>query len=49
MSPADFEKCVADGGKVITKKVGSGKYLHICYDSSGKSHAGEIRELKKKE
>ena len=45
--PEDFERCVAEGGNVITKKVGKGKYLRICYDKAGKSHAGEVKQKKK--
>jgi len=41
--PADFEKCVADGGRVRTIKVGKDKYMHVCYDKSGKSHSGEVK------
>ncbi|KKU88269.1 MAG: hypothetical protein UY18_C0017G0003 [Microgenomates group bacterium GW2011_GWF2_47_9] len=41
--PADFDKCVADGGKVRTKPLSGGKYMHICYDKEGKSHAGEVK------
>ena len=44
--PADFDKCVKEGGRVRTIKVGKGKYQHICYDSNGKSHAGEIKTKK---
>jgi len=44
--PADFEKCVKEGGRVRTKKVGKGKYLYICRDKEGKSHAGEIHQKK---
>jgi len=46
MSPQDFEKCVADGGRVRTIKVGKDKYMRICYDSAGKSHAGEVKVTK---
>ncbi len=41
--PADFEKCVKEGGKVRTLKVGKDKYMPICYDKAGKSHAGEVK------
>lgn len=44
--PAAFTKCVKNGGKVRTKDLGDGKYMHICYDKNGKSHPGEV--LKKK-
>jgi len=45
--PAGFEKCVADGGRVRTKKVGKGKYMHICF-KDGKSYAGEVKTTKEK-
>ena len=41
--PADFKKCVSEGGRVRTIKVGEKKYMHICYDKAGKSHAGEVK------
>ncbi len=41
--PADFDKCVANGGRVRTMKVGKGKFMHICYDKEGKSHAGNVK------
>lgn len=44
--PADFERCVKNGGRVRTIKRGKDKYQHICYDSKG-SHAGEIKTRKK--
>lgn len=46
--PSDFDKCVSDGGKVVTKNVNDKQYLHICYDKKGKPHAGEVRTKKKK-
>jgi hypothetical protein len=45
--PADFTKCVAEGGRVVTKKLNSKEYMHICWDKSGKSHAGEVKNYKK--
>lgn len=42
--PEDFEKCVAEKGKVRTKKLSDGRYMHICIDKEGKSHAGEIKQ-----
>ncbi len=41
--PQDFDKCVADGGKVITKNVNRTQYIHICYDKSGTAHHGEVK------
>jgi len=45
--PADFTKCVSQGGKVRTKKLSGGRYLHICY-LNGKSYPGEIKKKKEK-
>jgi len=45
--PADFDKCVKSGGRVRTKDLDDGKYMHICYDKNGKSHAGEVKTKKK--
>jgi hypothetical protein len=42
MTPKDFDECVRGGGRVRTKKLKGGKYLHICYDKKG-SHAGEVK------
>lgn len=44
--PADFDKCVADGGRVRTITLKSGRYMHVCYDKNGKSHAGEVKKSK---
>lgn len=43
--PAEFDACVAGGGRVRTKKLGSGKYMHICF-KNGKSYAGEVKMVK---
>jgi len=43
--PAAFTKCVKEGGKVRTKSLGSGKYMHICF-KNGKSYAGEVKVKK---
>ena len=48
MPKKDFEDCVKSGGKVVRKKLKGGKYINICYDKEGKSHAGDIRVTKKK-
>ncbi len=40
--PADFERCVKEGGRVRTKELGNGKYMHICF-KDGKSYAGEVK------
>lgn len=45
--PADFTKCVNDGGKVVTKQLKGGRYIHICYDKKGTSHVSEVKTKKK--
>jgi hypothetical protein len=44
--PADFERCIAEGGRVRTKKLGNGKYIKLCF-KDGKSYAGETHSYKK--
>lgn len=43
--PADFLKCVRDGGRVRTKSLPDNKYLRICF-LHGKSYEGEVKERK---
>jgi len=45
--PKKFEECIRRGGRVRTKKLSGGKYLHICY-LNGKSYRGEIKKKKNK-
>lgn len=45
--PPEFDRCVKRGGRVRTKSMKGGKYLHICYDKQG-SHAGYVKKKKKK-
>jgi len=40
--PKNFERCVAQGGRVRTLKLSSAKYMHICY-LNGKSYHGEVK------
>ena len=49
--PADFEKCKREGGRVrtIAVKGQPDKYMHVCYDKAGKSHAGEVHTKKASE
>ena len=49
--PADFDKCVRDGGKVRTvsgprkdQGIAAGEYVHYCIDKSGTTHRGEVRK-----
>lgn len=43
--PADFEACVAGGGRVRTKSLSGGRYIRICF-IDGKSYAGEVKTRK---
>jgi len=43
--PADFDKCVKEGGRVRTMKVKGGRYMHICF-LNGKSYSGEVKKKK---
>lgn len=45
--PESFDKCRREGGKIRTKKLAGGKYMHICIDKSGKSHSGYVKTRKK--
>lgn len=44
--PKDFTRCVDEGGKVITKTLPEGRYIHLCKDKSGKWHEGEVKKKK---
>ncbi len=43
--PEAFEKCVREGGKVITKTIKGGRDIHICY-KNGKAYPGEVKTKK---
>lgn len=43
--PAAFDNCVRKGGRVRTKKLKGGKYIHLCF-LGGKSYAGEVKKKK---
>ena len=45
--PAAFLRCVKNGGRVRTKKLSGGLYMHICW-LNGKSYAGEVKTKKSK-
>jgi hypothetical protein len=45
--PAAFERCVKNNGRVRTKNLSGGRYIHICF-LNGKSYAGEVHTKKKK-
>ena len=47
--PEDFNKCVAEGGRVRTITPKKGTYLHICYPKGGGSPVhGEVKHSAKK-
>jgi len=46
--PADFDRCVNEGGRVRTITLKGNRYMRVCYDEAGKSHAGEVKTKKEK-
>ncbi len=44
--PKDFDSCVKNGGKVITKSINAKQYIHVCFDAKGKSHSGDVKTKK---
>jgi len=47
--PKEFESCRKRGGRIRTMKPKgrrSSTYVHVCYDQSGKSHAGYVKHRK---
>lgn len=45
MAPKEFDDCVSSGGKVRTRKLKGGKFIHICF-KDGKSFASEVKQKK---
>ena len=45
--PEAFDICRRNGGKIRTKTLGKGKYMHICI-LNGKSYSGYVKTKKKK-
>ena len=45
--PKAFYECAKKGGKIRTRELGNGKYMHICF-YKGKSYAGEVKTKEKK-
>lgn len=43
--PQAFDSCVKQGGRVRTKTLSGGRYMHICF-LKGKSYAGEVKTTK---
>ena len=47
--PAKFDACVKGGGRVRTKKMSGGRYMHLCFPKGGGSSvAGEVKTKEKK-
>ena len=46
MSPADFDRCIKEGGKVRTKTINDMEYMHVCF-KDGKSYAGDVKKKMK--
>ena len=46
--PKAFIKCVNSGGKVRTKRLSKGRYIHLCKTKSGKWVAGEVKVKRSK-
>lgn len=47
MSPQAFTKCVSGGGRVRTKELSGGRYMHICFPKGGgASVAGHVKTKK---
>lgn len=46
--PAKFTRAVRAGGKVITKSLPGGKYIHLVKGPGGKWIAGEVHKKKSK-
>lgn len=44
--PETFDNCVKNGGRVRTKKLSGGRYIHICF-INGKSYSGHVKTKKK--
>ena len=45
--PKSFDDCQKNGGKIRTKKLGGGKFIHICFPKGGgPSVSGEVKTAK---
>ena len=40
--PKDFDECRRRGGRIRTKTLSGGRFMHICF-LNGKSYAGEVK------
>ena len=46
--PKEFNACVNEGGRVRTMTLKGGRYMKVCFDKAGKSHAGEVHQKQSK-
>lgn len=47
--PKGFDKCTRSGGRVRTKTLSKGRYIHICFPrGGGSSKAGEVKTKRRK-
>ena len=44
--PKNFTECVAAGGKIVTKQLSGGRYMHLCKDKNNRWHTGEVKKKK---
>ncbi len=45
--PADFDRCVKEGGRVRTININKTQYMHVCYPKGGgPSVSGEVKTKK---
>ncbi len=45
--PKSFDDCEAGGGRIRTKTLSDGRYIHICFPKGGGAGiAGEVKEKK---
>lgn len=45
--PKGFNMCRKKGGRIRTKSLPDGRYIHVCF-LKGKSYAGEVKRKKKR-
>lgn len=47
--PEKFDACMKGGGRVRTKELSGGRYMHICFPKGGGSSvAGEVKTKQEK-
>lgn len=44
--PQAFNRCVKQGGRVVTKRLSGGRYIRLCRRPSGKWTRGEVKKAK---